>query len=131
VKPEEMAALQENELRAHNSGLVLSIEAAARQPLDVKVGEMETAETKTKPTLDLVAQFRSLLGLADDTDDLNTVQAVISELRRHGKQLRDSVLDKVLSKKLKGGEERDRTLVRSLIATEMRDKDVRLTGEAD
>lgn len=131
VKPEEIAALQENELRAHNSGLVQSIEAAARQPLETRVSEMEDAEKKTKPTLDLIPEFRKMLGLSDDTDDLNTVQAVISELRAHGKKLRDSVLEKVLSKKLKGGSERDKALVRSLIATEMRDKDVRLTGDED
>jgi len=41
------------------------------------------------------------------------------------------VLDKVLTKKLKGGEERDRQLVRSLIATEMRDSNLVLTGDEE
>jgi hypothetical protein len=129
VKPEEISALQENELRAHNPTLVQTIEKGAISPFEVKVGEMEEAATKTKPTLDLIPEFRKLLGLADDTDDLTTVQAVISELRSHGKALRDSVLDKVLSKRLTGGEERDRQLVRSLIATEMRDREIKLTGD--
>jgi len=132
VKPEEISALQENELRAHNPSLVLTIEKSAIAPFETKVGEMEEDATKTKPVIDLIAEFRKLLGLDDNTDDLNTVQAVISELRNHGKQLRDSVLDKVLSKRLTGGEERDRQLVRSLIAQEMRDREIKLTGnEAD
>jgi len=131
VKPEEISALQENELRAHNPTLVQTIETEARKPLELKVGEMETAEAAKKPTLDLIPELRKLLGLSDDTDDLNTVQAVISELRSHGKKLRDSVLDRVLSKKLTGGEERDRQLVRSLIATEMRDREIKLTGNEE
>jgi hypothetical protein len=131
VKPEEILALQENELRAHNPGLVQGIEANARKPLETQVSEMTDAATKTKPTLDLIPQFRTLLGLDDATDDLNTVQAVISQLRAHGKQLRDSVLDKVLLNKLTGGEERDRILVRSLIATEMRDRNVMLSGKEE
>ena len=131
VKPEEISALQENELRAHNPGLVQTIESAARQPLETKVSEMEDTEKKQKPVIDLIPEFRKVLGLAEDTDDLNTVQAVISQLRAHGKALRDSVLDKVLTKKLKGGEERDRQLVRSLIATEMRDSNLVLTGDEE
>jgi len=131
VKPEEISALQENELRAHNPTLVQTIETEARKPLETKVSEMEDAEAASKPTLDLISEFRKLLGLADDTDDLTTVQAVIAELRSHGKKLRDSVLDRVLSKKLTGGEERDRQLVRSLIATEMRDREIKLTGIED
>lgn len=128
VKPEEILALQENELRAHNLGLVQTIEAAARGPLETQVSEMTEEAKKTKPALDMIAEFRSLLGLADDSDDLNTVQAVIAHLRSHGKKLRDDVLDRVLLKKLTTGDERDRILVRSLIATEMRDQNVQLSG---
>jgi hypothetical protein len=129
VKPEEISALQENELRAHNPGLVTQIEAAARQPLETRVSEMEGDSEKVKPTLALIPEFRKLLGLSEETDDLKTVQAVISQLRAHGKQLRETVLDKVLAKKLTGGEEKDRALVRSLLVAEMHGKDFTLTGE--
>lgn len=129
VKPEEILALQENELRAHNPGLVQSIEASARQPLETQVSEMTEEAKKSKPALDLIPEFRKLLGLTDESDDLVTVQAVVAYLRAHGRQLRDAVLDKVLLKKLTGGEEKDRALVRSLIATEMRDRNFVPTGE--
>lgn len=131
VKNEEIAALSENELRAHNSGLVLSIETAARKPLEDRVSEMTTEAAAVKPTLDLIPEFRKVLGLDENMGTIETVQAVISELRRQGKKLRDSVLDAVLDKKLKGGEDRDRALVRSVIAGEMKDKDVRLTGDEE
>lgn len=131
VKPEEISALSANELRAHNPALVKIIEDEARDPLTTKVGEMESEAASVKPTLDLIPELRKLLGLGEDTEALKVVQATISQLREAGKTLRDSVLDSVLSKKLKGGEERDRALVRSVIVGEMRDRDIKLTGEQD
>jgi hypothetical protein len=131
VKPEEILALQENELRAHNPTLVQSIEVAARKPLEASVSEMTEEAKKTKPALDLLPEFRKMLGLSDDTDDLQTVQAVISQLRASGKKLRDSVLETVLAKKLKGGDDKDRQFVTSLIATEMRDENLLLTGDEE
>lgn len=131
VKPDEIRELQENELRAHNPQLVQSIEAAARQPLETRVSEMEDDEKKHKPVRDLIPEFRKLLGLSDDTDELATVQQVVAYMREHGKQIRNSVIDRVLAKKLTGGEEKDRALVRTLITAEMRDKDFTVTGEEE
>jgi hypothetical protein len=131
VKPEEIAALQENELRAHNSGLVTIIETGARKPLEQKVSEMETAEATAKPTLDLIPDLRKLLGLKDDTEPLAVLQATISQLREAGKSLRDSVLDSVLDKRLKGGDDKDRALVKRVIVGEMKDKEFQLTGEQE
>jgi hypothetical protein len=130
VKPEEIAALSANELRAHNSTLVTSIETEARQPLETKVGEMESAEAAIKPTLDLIPDLRKLLGMKDDAEPLAVLSAAISQLRETGKTLRDSVLDTVLGKKLKGGDEADRKLVRKLIVGEMRGRDFTLTGDS-
>lgn len=131
VKPDEILALQENELRAHNPGLVTAIETAVRSPLESQISEMTAEATAVKPVVSLIPDFKKLLGLADDTDDLNTVQAVISHLRSQGKSLRDSVLTSVLDRRLKGGEEKDRKLVHSLIASEMRDQEVHLTGDTE
>jgi hypothetical protein len=131
VKPEEIAALQENELRAHNAGLVSSIEAAARQPFESKVAEMETDKEKSDSVLGLIPEFRKVLGLNEDTDELGTVQAVISHLRAQGKSLRESVLDAVLAKRLKGGEEADRILLRRVLVGEMSNREISLTGDSD
>jgi hypothetical protein len=131
VKPEEIAALSENEIRAHNPGLVTAIETAARTPLDTKVSEMTAEAEEVKPVLNLLPQFKKLLGLDEGTDDLNTVQAVITHLRAHGKTLRDSILSAVLEKRLTGGAEKDRKLIHTLIASEMRDREIVLTGDAE
>jgi hypothetical protein len=129
VKPEEIAALQANELRAHNPGLVKNIVDEAREPLDTKIGEMTTAADAVKPTLDLIPELRKLLHLDDNAEPLAVITATITHLREAGKSLRDSVLDSVLSKKLKGGDEKDRNLVRTVIAGEMRDREITLSGD--
>lgn len=131
VKPEEIAALQANELRAHNPALVNSIEEEARKPLETKVGEMETAEATVKPTLDLIPDLRKLLKLDENTEPLVVIQTAVKHLRDAGKSLRDSVLDSVLAKKLKGGDEKDRRLVQRIIVGEMHEKDFTLTGDTE
>jgi hypothetical protein len=131
VKPEEIAALSANELRAHAPALVKSIEDDAKKPLEVKVSEMETAADTTKPALDLIPQLRTLLGMDDKAEDVSVISAAVAELRKAGKTLRDSVLATVLGKKLKGDDERNRKLVTRLIAGEMASKEIKLTGDSD
>jgi hypothetical protein len=131
VKPEEIAALQENELRAHNAGLVTAIEENARKPLETKVTEMEKETKKVEPVLSLLPQLRSLLGLKDDADEISVVQSTIDKLKAEGKSLRENILDKVLEKRLKGGSEADRALVRRVLVGEMESRDVKLTGNSE
>jgi hypothetical protein len=132
VKPDEIAALQENELRAHNPALVQQIEATAVAPLETRVSEMTTEAEAVKPMTALIPDFRKLLGLKDDTTDENVLLAVMGEIRRAGKSLRDSVLDTVLDKKF-GAQKSDPNfpLLRRAIVGEMSGRDLTLTGEAD
>jgi len=129
VKPEEIAALQANELRAHNPTLVEAIEEEARKPLETKVTEMEDEAGKHKPALDLFPQLRSLLSLDDDADEISVVSAVITKLKAEGKTLRESMIDKVLDKRFKGGSDSDRMLVRRVLVGEM--TDVKLSGNEE
>lgn len=131
VKPEEIAALQENELRAHNPGLATAIEDAARKPLQEKVTEMENDQKKQEPVKALFPQLRSLLGLNDDADEITVVQAAVTKMKEEGKSLRESILDKVLDKRLKGGSDTDRALVRRVLVGEMESRDVKLTGNSE
>ena len=64
LKPEEIAALSENELRAYNPTLVVAIETAVKTPLETKVSEMEADAAAVKPTMDLIPEFRRILGLS-------------------------------------------------------------------
>jgi hypothetical protein len=129
VKPEEILALQPNELRAHNPGLVKTIEDEVRAPLDTKIGEMTTEATAVQPTLDLIPDLRKALKLNDDTDTVDVIKAAVSHLRQAGTDLRDAVLAKVLDKKLKGEDEKSRNLVRRIIMSEMKTREVTLSGD--
>lgn len=130
VKPEEIAALQENELRAHNSGLVLTIETAARKPLETKVSEMETAATATAPVLDLVAELRKVLHISDDVEPVEVLKRGVTEIRSAAKKVREALISEAIMKKIKGDSD-DAVLARRLLVGEMKDKEITLTGEAD
>jgi len=98
VKPEEIAALQANELRAHNPALVTEIETAARKPLETQVSEMDSEIKKEQTVLDGI---RKALGLADDADILTVINGMAGELRAAAKAVRESLLEGVISKKFK------------------------------
>lgn len=127
VKPDEIAALAENELRAHNPNLVKTIEDAASDPLNTRVAEMEEAAKATEPVIGLIPQLRTLLGLKEETEDVSVIQAAITKIKSEAKSLREGILDKVLAKKLTGGSDADRRLVRRVIIGEM--ADVQLSGD--
>jgi len=127
VKPEEIAALQQNELRAHNPSLVSEIEASARTPLETRVSEMETTAEEVKPTLDLIPQLRVALGLDDKSDDLTVISSALESIKTTGRKLRDQLLDSVLATKFK---DKDSGLLRTVIAGEMRDRNFTPTGDS-
>lgn len=131
VKPEEIQALQENELRAHNPALASAIETNAKKPLEDKISEMQTEAAKAKPALDLIPGLKKLLHLGDDVDEIGVLSAAISHLKAEGKSLRESVLDSVLAKRLKGGSDADRALVRRVLVGEMVNREFTLTGEKE
>jgi len=129
LKPEEIGALTQNELRAHNPNLVLEIETAVKTPLETKVSEMETAAVAVQPTLELIPEFRRILGLADDVDDVTVLAKALGSIKDAGKTVRDSILESVLVKKFK--DEGTRSLVKRLIVSEMDDlRDFKATGNS-
>lgn len=119
LKPEEIAALSQNELRAHNPNLVLEIETAVKTPLQEQVSEMTDEAAAVQPTLDLIPEFRRILGLADDVDDVTVLAKALGSIKDAGKTVRDSILESVLVKKFK--DEGTRSLVKRLIVSEMDD----------
>lgn len=121
VKPEEIAALQENELRAHNPTLVTEIESKATEPLTVKVTEIEAAAEDAKKDSDLITEIRKTLGLAEDTDVLTTIGELMTKLKQQTKDMKDKVFSEVLEKKFKN--ESTRNLVKRLAVSEMETPD--------
>jgi len=129
LKPEEIGALTQNELRAHNPNLVLEIETAVKTPLETKVGEMEGEAAALQPTLALIPEFRRILGLADDVDDVTVLAKALGSIKDAGKTVRDSILESVLVKKFK--DVGTRSLVKRLIVSEMDDlRDFKATGNS-
>ena len=129
VKPEEIAALQENELRAHNPSLVTAIEDAAKKPLTEKVGEMESEAETLKEDADLLPEIRKLFNMSDDANVLEVLGAAATNLKNAGKSVRNAIVDEVLAKKLK--DEDTLKLVRRLVVAEMDSNhaDLKLTGD--
>ena len=131
VKPEEIAALQPNELRAHAPALVKGIEDEATAPLATKISEMENDQAEAKKALDLIPSLKKALGLDDATDEVGVIQAAVTALAAEGKKLRETVLDSVLAKRFKGGSDADRALVRRVLVGEMKDRDFKITGDEE
>jgi hypothetical protein len=132
VKPEEIAALQENELRAHNPGLVDSIEARVRDPLTQRVSEMENSEEEQKPLFSSIADLRKLLGLGNDVSDLDVISKAVQQLKIASKKVKEQIVTAFLEKKLKATDgDSSHKLVHSLVASEMSNRDFEVTGDAD
>jgi hypothetical protein len=128
VKPEEIAALQENELRAHNPNLVKTIEDVAKTPLSTKIGEMEGEAVALKANADVLPEIRKVLGIAEDADALDVVKRLVEEANNAGRSLRDSILDSVLAKKFKDVEDKHvLALVKRSIIGEM--ENVEISGD--
>ena len=117
VKPEEIAALQENELRAHNPALAKAIEDAAKAPLEIQVGEQETVIQTQQSSVDQVAEIRKALKLDENGDVLEALGGLISKAKEVAKGAKSKYLDDILEKKFK--DESTRNLVRRMLVTEM------------
>jgi hypothetical protein len=130
VKPEEIASLQENELRAHNPALVTKIEDAAKKPLSDKVSEMEGNAEALKKDADVVPKLREILGIDKDADPVEFVKKMAQQLSDAGKGLREKLLDSILAKKFKDVEDKHTlSLIRRTLVSEMNGKEISLSGD--
>jgi hypothetical protein len=125
VKPDEIGALTQNELRAHNSALVTVIEDEAKKPLQEKVTEMTTAAEEAKPQLDLIPEIKKLLGMSEDGDILEVLGQTMTALKEAGKGAKDAILDRVLLRKFK--DDSTRKLVKKILVGEM--TEIELVGD--
>jgi len=121
VKPEEIAALQENELRAHNPGLVKTVEDAAKKPLEDKITEIEGDKQTADENADELSKIREALGIDKDADPLDVIAALMAKTKEQAKGVREKILAGVLAKKFK--DEPVRNLVSKMLVTEMEEID--------
>jgi hypothetical protein len=130
VKPEEIASLQENELRAHNPNLVQKIEQEATKPLSEKVSEMESNTATLKTQADLIPELRKLLGISEDADPLEIVRRLVEEAKKAGRGAKERLLDQLLAKKFKDVEDKHTlSLIRRTLVGEMEDGSIEITGD--
>jgi len=119
VKPEEIAALQENELRAHNPTLAASIEDTAKKPVLADLETVRTELESSKGNADLVTQIRQALKLDENADVMEALGSLISKAKEVAKGARTKYLDDILKRKFK--DDATRNLVRRMLVTEMTD----------
>jgi hypothetical protein len=127
VKPEEIAALSANELRAHNPSLVEAIESEARKPIETKVGEQENEITELKTEADTLGKVREALGIDESADILSTVGEILVKVKGIAQDAKDKVLDSVLAEKFK--DENTRGLVKLALASEMAGLEIEDTSD--
>lgn len=127
VKPEEIAALSANELRAHNPSLVEIIEKEVKTPLETKVNEMEGEITELTEDKDELAKIREALEIDDKADILETVGQMMVKVKDIAKGAKDAVLDAVLAEKFK--DENTRGLVKLALTSEMNSIEIEDEGD--
>jgi hypothetical protein len=113
VDAKDIAALNEDELRAHAPLLVQEIERKAVTPLDEKVGEMTKVVDASKPDVDAVAEIRKLLKLEEGDNVVEKVTAFISRVEESAKDEIKSFIRELVGKKVKT--ERGQGLVLRLV----------------
>lgn len=117
VDGKEIAALSEDDLKAHNPLLVKKLQEDVKTPLETRITEMEGEKTAADEQATLISKLREALGINEDADILEVVGATMAELRKSTVKAREAILDGVLIKRFK--DETQRGLVKRILATEM------------
>jgi len=128
VDSKEIAALSYEDLKNHNPLLLEKIEKDAREPLTKKVSEMEGEKEAADENVTLITKLREALGIGEDADILEVIGTTLSELKKNTTKAREGILNGILEKRFK--DEKDRSLVRRILATEMKDAELPEDPEA-
>lgn len=117
VDGKEIAALSEDDLKAHNPLLVKKIEEDAKTPLETRISEMTDEKKTADEQTTLISKLREALGIDEDADILEVVGTTMAELKKSTVKAREAILDGVLAKRFKDASQRG--LVKRILATEM------------
>jgi hypothetical protein len=128
VDGKEIAALNYDDLKTHNPLLLEKIEADAQKPLSTKISEMEEKGKGADENVELITKLREALGIGEDADILEVIGTTLSELKKNTTKAREGILNGILEKRFK--DEKDRGLVRRILATEMEDAELPEDPEA-
>lgn len=118
VEPKDIAALDEDELRAHGPLLVKEIERKATEPLQMKVSEMETAIDASQPKVDAFDEICKKLGIDGDESPMDKIVSLMDQVEGAAKERINTMVDAAV-KKVAGKSERAQALVKRLVGEEI------------
>lgn len=113
VEPKEIAALSEDEIRAHAPLLVKEIERKAVAPIEERIGEMTTTVETLQPEVDVLVKVKELLGLTEGENVVEKVTSLLSTIEDASASEIKAYIKEAISKKVKT--ERGQALVARLI----------------
>lgn len=113
VTPDEIRALTPEDVKTHAPLIVRALQEEATSPLETKVSEMTTAAASVEPEITTLKQLRTLLGIEEGVNPIETVQALLSRVESMGKADIKAFIADVIARKVKG--EKGQKLVHRLI----------------
>lgn len=113
VEPKDIAALSPDEIKTHAPLVYDKIQADAVAPLNVKVGEMETAIKGLQPDVDVLGEIKKLLKLEDGENPVEKLTNFIKRVEDVGSESVRNFVHELAGKKVKT--ERGQALLKRLI----------------
>lgn len=127
VDAKDIAALSEDEIRTHAPLLVKEIERKVVEPVEARVGEMETSIAALKPEVDVLGEIKKLLKLEDGENPVEKLSAFIEKVEDAASSGIKDYINEVVAKKVKST--RGQALVKRLIGEMHEDYEGPLTDD--
>lgn len=113
VTPDEIRALTPEDIKTHAPLIHKALVEEATTPLETKVSEMTTAAAAVEPEITTLKQLRTLLGIEEGANPVETVTALLSKVEALGKADIKEFIRNTIAKKVK--DEKQQKLVHRLI----------------
>lgn len=101
VDAKDIAAISEDEIRAHNPLLVKEIERKALETVETKVGEQATLVADLQPKVEILDKIKELLKLSDGDNIVDKVESLLASVDEATVTPLKDYLKELVSKKIK------------------------------
>ncbi len=127
VEPKDVAALSEEEIRAHAPLLVKELERKAVATLDSKIGEMTTKVEAADADAEVVTKLKELLKLSEGENVVEKITTLVSKIEDTAKSEIKEFIRELVARKVKT--ERGQGLVLRLVGEMESEYDGSLTDD--
>lgn len=127
VDAKDIAAISEDELRAHAPLLVKEIERKSVEPIQTKVGEQTALVEALQPEADLLTKLKEALKLSDGENPVEKAEVLLAKVEELSSTAIKDFIKSIVGKKVKT--ERGQALVARLIGEMHMDYEGPLTDE--